>query len=288
MPELPEVETVCKGLEPKLIGKTISGVKINLAKMVKGNSRAFAQALTGARVESIGRKGKIILINLGRAGHIGVHLKMTGQFYFEPPSVEPQKHTHIILDLVDADYQVRYRDTRQFGWWQHIPENGLETWKPWAELGPDALTVEWEEFRRRFEKRKGRLKSLLLNQAFIAGLGNIYVDEVLFKARLHPLSSALTVSPAKQRELFRAINHILTEAIACGGSSISDFQSADGVLGYFQTRHQVYGHAGEPCPRCERPIKHLVVGGRTSFFCGSCQPLRKAVPGSRLKPVPSK
>ena len=273
MPELPEVETVARSLRRKLNGQTIDGVDVWLDKMVDGDSAEFAARLAGARIEDIGRRGKILLIKTPGV-LVGVHLRMTGTFTFAQPDEPLPKHTHLRFTFCQAGFELRYRDVRQFGWFRLVEPGELLSWRVWQELGPDALEVGQEEFLARLAGRRGRIKPLLLNQSFIAGLGNIYADETLFRARLHPMRTVETITREKAAELFRAVQEVLCEAVECGGSSISDFEDAEGALGYFQTRHQVYGRKGQPCPVCGRPIQRTVVGGRSTFFCPFCQPLR--------------
>lgn len=273
MPELPEVETVACGLRRKLEGQTIEKVDVWLDKMIRGDSAEFAARLAGARIEGVGRRGKVLLLKTEDL-LVGVHLRMTGTFTFAEPGSPMPKHTHLRFSFRGAGYELRYRDIRQFGWFRLVEPGELESWRVWKELGPDALEVGEEEFLARLAGRRGRIKPLLLNQSFIAGMGNIYADETLFRARLHPMRTVDTISRAKAAELFHAVQDILREAVECGGSSISDFEDAEGSLGYFQTRHKVYGRKGSPCPVCGRPIQRTVVGGRSTFFCPSCQPLR--------------
>ncbi len=281
MPELPEVETVAKGLRRKLIGRSLEKVEVTLDKMVDGDTAEFASRLRGARITDVTRHGKVLFIHTPEF-LIGVHLRMTGTFTFAAPDQPRPKHTHLCFLFQDAEFQLRYRDVRQFGWFRLINPRDLDSWMDRKGLGPDALEIRKQEFLDRLAGRRGRIKPLLLNQAFMAGLGNIYVDETLFRAGLHPLQTAETISRPKAKELFRAMKEVLCEAVECGGSSISDFEDAEGSLGYFQTRHKVYGRKNKPCPVCGRLVERTVVGGRSTFFCPSCQPLRtkKAVKGS--------
>ena len=274
MPELPEVEIVARGLAARLDGLKIKRVEVWLDKIVQGETETFVREVTGARVGGVRRKGKVILVDLGRR-LVGIHLKMTGTFHFSLPETPLPKHTHLRWSFERAGFELRYQDIRQFGWFHLLKPDELSAWEPWASLGPDGLSLDQATLRKRISGRRGRIKPLLLNQSFLAGLGNIYTDEVLFKAGVHPLQPADTLGRAKIAKLHQAIDQTLCEAIDCGGSSISDFQDAEGKLGYFQTRHQVYGRLGEPCLKCDRPVERIVVGGRSTFFCPVCQPLRK-------------
>jgi len=280
LPELPEVEIVGRGLAKKIVGLRLDRVEVRLDKIVQGNTRAFAQALTGARVRGVRRKGKILVVDLGQ-WLMAVHLKMTGRFSFVRPDQPLLKHTHLCFSFEDAPFELRYQDMRQFGWFRLLKPEELDKWPAWAELGPDALDLDEKTFLDRLAKRKGRLKSLLLNQAFVAGLGNIYADEALFRAGLHPLRPANSLSTKEKKALFRAISQVLKEALECGGSSIVNFQDAEGNLGNFQTRHLVYGRQGDPCLKCGQTIQRIKVGGRSSFFCPACQRQKVRKAGGR-------
>lgn len=270
MPELPEVETVRRGLEPRLVGRRISRVDVRMAKMVRPGVEKFCRNLPGLTIRKLGRKGKLLLWDLD-SHLVGVHLKMTGRFDFNPVGTEPLKHSHVIIGFEDTDYELHYNDTRQFGWLHLLRAAELETFPPWAGLGPDALTVSEDRFVELLAGRRGRLKPLMLNQAFVAGMGNIYVDEALFRAGLHPLTPADKLTEADGRRLHRAMHDVLELALRHGGSSISDYRDAEGNLGYFQTRHQVYGKTDQPCPRCGAVIERMILGGRASCYCPCCQ-----------------
>ncbi len=271
MPELPEVEIVARGLEARIKGRTIDQVEVRLKKLIKGDADSFAQDLAGKKIKGVRRKGKVMVLDLGRAA-LGVHLKMTGRFSFEKPAQPPARHTHLVFTFKKAPFELHYHDLRRFGWFELIKPGGLNTWPAWAELGPDALSVSEEDFCQRLGARRGRLKPLLLNQGFIAGLGNIYADEALFRAGLHPLKKAEELKEDERRRLFAAVGQVLSEALVWGGSSVANFRDAEGRRGYFQTRHLVYHRQGEPCPRCGEEIARISLGGRSSHFCPACQP----------------
>jgi len=195
-------------------------------------------------------------------GYLLVHLGMTGRLLL---GGEPGKHTHAILSLDRG--VLLYDDSRQFGCIQfcaEIPERV-------SRLGPDALEIGWEEFSAALRRRKTRMKALLLNQSFVRGLGNIYADESLFRAGIHPLAIAARLRPERARRLYDAMRAVLSEAIAAGGSSISDYVDAQGRKGFFQVEHRVYQRTGEPCVACGSPIRRLLVAQRSSHFCPKCQ-----------------
>jgi len=257
VPELPEVETVVRSIAPHLTGRRIIAAKFTSKHVTPGNARRLAERLEGRTVESVRRRGKFILIKLDQ-GLLSIHLGMTGRLLAKG---DPEEHTYGVLTLDDG--VILYNDPRQFGKIEWSP-------KRVERLGPEPLEIGLEEFQKRL-KRKARIKPLLLNQAFLAGLGNIYVDESLFAAGIHPLASASRISAPRSAKLHQAIREILTAAIASGGSSISDYVDAQGQKGWFQVQHRVYGREGEPCVICGTPIVKIVVGQRGTHYCPKCQ-----------------
>jgi formamidopyrimidine-DNA glycosylase len=264
MPELPEVETVVRTIAPHLTGRLIVSARFTSRFVTPGNRSALAARLAGRRVQSVSRRGKFIILDLDQ-GTLAVHLGMTGKLLVGGLAGEGAgEHTHAVFTLDDG--LILYDDPRQFGKieWSAGPPKRV------ARLGPEPLEIPLEQFRARL-RRKARIKPLLLNQAFLAGLGNIYVDESLFAAGIHPLASAARIGASRAASLHQAIREILTEAIASGGSSIADYVDAEGRRGWFQVRHCVYGREGEPCVRCGAPIKKIVVAQRGTHFCPKCQ-----------------
>ena len=251
------METVVRTVAPHLIGRRILSASFTSKFVTPGNRTALAGKLAGRRIESVRRRGKFIVVGLDE-GVLSIHLGMTGRLLI---AGKPGEHTHGVFALDDG--QLLYDDPRQFGKIEWNPKR-VEA------LGPEPLEISFEEFRVRL-KRKARIKPLLLNQAFLAGLGNIYVDESLFAAGIHPLASAERVSASRAAKLHSAIREILTGAIAAGGSSISDYVDAEGRRGWFQVQHRVYGREGEACTACGTPVKKIVVGQRGTHFCPRCQ-----------------
>jgi formamidopyrimidine-DNA glycosylase len=260
MPELPEVETVVRSVAAHLAGRRIVSTRFTSRFVTPGNRAKLTQRLAGRRIESVTRRGKFILIALDE-GTLTVHLGMTGKLLLEG---EAGEHTHGIFNLDDG--QLLYHDPRQFGRIEWSPGPPPRV----ARLGPEPLEISFEEFRARL-KRKTRMKALLLNQAFLAGLGNIYADESLFAAGIHPLAVANRLSTARAAKLYDGIRAILTRAIQLGGSSISDYVNGRGERGWFQMEHRVYGREGEPCAHCGRPIRKILVAQRGTHFCAQCQ-----------------
>jgi formamidopyrimidine-DNA glycosylase len=260
MPELPEVETVVRSVAPYVAGRRILGAEFTSRFVTPGNRAALARRLAGRRVESVLRRGKFIVMPLDE-GTLTVHLGMTGRLLVRGA---PDRHTHGVLTLDDG--VLLYHDPRQFGRieWSAGPPPRL------ARLGPEPLEISFEEFRARL-RRKARLKPLLLNQTFLAGLGNIYADESLFAAGIHPLASAASLGRERAQRLYCAIRETLGRAIQRGGSSVSDYVNAEGERGWFQLEHRVYGREGRPCVTCGRAVVKRVVAQRGTHYCPRCQ-----------------
>lgn len=285
MPELPEVETVARVLRPLMVGATITGARTSWARTLRSHTpEAFAEAVAGRRIGAVGRRAKQIVVELSGDAALTIHLKMTGQLFVVPAETAEDPYTRLVLELADGR-EVRFRDIRKFGkigLYGRDPVSGelvaeVGGAAVFAALGPEPLDPAFSvrEFRRRLRRRSGRLKPLLLDQSFVVGVGNIYADEALWASRLHPLRTASTLRPADERHLYESIRTILTEAIERRGSSIDDYTAPDGD-GSMQERLQVYQRTGEPCPRCGRPLKRIVVGARSTHFCSWCQRLGSA------------
>ncbi len=263
MPELPEVETVARSIAP-LIGRRILSAEFRGLRVLRGgNPEEMAEALRGRKIAAVERYGKFILVALAGGGYLVIHLGMTGRLLLGGP---PGKHTHAILTL-DRGGLLLYDDSRQFGRLQYSREFPARIGK----LGPEPLEVPFDEFARALRRRHTRIKALLLNQDFLRGLGNIYADEALFRAGIHPLATASRIRGERARRLHEAIHAVLTEAIAAGGSSISDYVDAQGRKGFFQFSHRVYQRTGEPCVSCGAAIRRVLVAQRSSHFCPRCQ-----------------
>lgn len=285
MPELPEVETVARDLRPRIVGATIVGARCTWARTLRTHSPgAFGQAVAGRTVEAVRRRAKLVVIDLSGGAALTIHLKMTGQLFVVPADAPEDPYVRLVLELADGR-DIRFRDIRKFGrvgLYGREPVNGeliTEVGGPaiFAAFGPEPLDPGFtlREFRQRLRRRKGRLKPLLLDQSFLAGVGNIYADEALWTARLHPLRTVGTLRPPDERRLYIAVRTILAEAIERRGSSIDDYTAPDGD-GSMQERLQVYQRTGEACPRCGHPVKRIVIGARSTHFCSWCQRLPAA------------
>jgi formamidopyrimidine-DNA glycosylase len=287
MPELPEVETVRRGLAPALEGARLVRVEARRPDLRFPLPEGFVQRLTGARVLSLRRRAKYLLADLDRGDVLVMHLGMTGRFVIEgmretarapgefalATPADP-KHAHVVFHT-DAGATVTYFDARRFGYMDLIPASAFGQ-HPWfASLGPEPLgeTFDAAYLKRTLAGRKQSPKTLLLDQRIVAGLGNIYVCEALHRAKISPLIAAGGISLARLKRLVEAIRHVLSEAIEAGGSTLRDYAGADGALGYFQHRFQAYDHEGDPCPRasCRGSIARIVQGGRSTFYCPVCQ-----------------
>jgi formamidopyrimidine-DNA glycosylase len=279
MPELPEVETVARDLRRHLLpdggghGPEIVAARVSWPPTLRdGDPAAFGEGVTGRRVEAIGRRGKQIVVDLSGGAFLTIHLKMTGQVFVVPASVPVDPYERLAIRLRDGR-EIRFRDVRKFG------RIGLYLADddPFDAIGPEPLDPRFtlRVFRGRIRGRRARLKSLLVDQSFVAGIGNIYADEALWRSRLHPLRSAASLRPADERRLYRNVIEILAEAVERRGSSIDDYTAPDGD-GAMQERLDVYQRTGEGCRRCGRPVRRIVIGIRATHFCSWCQRLPSA------------
>ncbi len=282
MPELPEVETIAAGLRRRAVGRTIDEVALYLPKLLRGATEAALVPLRGRRILGVGRRGKHLIVFCQGGLSLVFHLKMTGQFGWEDPRTPRDKHTHLVFRFREGK-DLRFRDVRKFGFVRCLETASLAGSAELSALGPEPLEIGREDFLRRIAGRRGRLKSLLLNQSFLAGIGNIYADEILHRAKLHPLTRAESLRPGEARKLWSAMREILRKAVEAGGSSIRDYKDDEGEEGNFQLAHRVYGCAGRPCRRCGAAVVRIVVGGRASFFCPRCQ-RRKTRPRKLTSP----
>ncbi len=297
MPELPEVETVANGVDARVRGQRIVRVWTSgKPQTFKSSEAEIAETLTGARIERVRRVGKTIVMDLGRGGRAEadssaalrndsqknkgkdkgpnrngvpaqflVHLGMTGRLLVSQAEVPLPLHTHAVLTLGDGR-EVRFVDPRRFGRLSVLTEAG-----GYAGPGAEPTTISVEDFSKLFKGRKLAIKAALLNQSILHGVGNIYADESLFRAGIRPRKQAGRLTRAELARLHSSLQQVLKHAIELGGSSVSDYVDADGVRGFFQLEHKVYGRAGEDCSDCGTALKKIVVGGRTTVYCPTCQ-----------------
>lgn len=266
MPELPEVETIVRGLRGHVVGHRIACAKFYWPGLVVGNAEKTTRLLKGLTISGIQRHGKYIVIDVEgkrRRLCLVIHLRMTGNLVLNGKF---GTYTRAVLDLENGPTLV-YHDVRKFGRWQL--SRGLPT--RLAELGPEPLEISESEFCALLSARRGMLKALLLNQEFVRGLGNIYTDEVLFRARVHPRAHSLKIGPKRAQRLYLAIREVLLDAIAAGGSTVSNYVNAEGSQGYFQLQTFVYRKTGKPCQVCGTLIRRTIVASRSTHFCPKCQ-----------------
>jgi formamidopyrimidine-DNA glycosylase len=272
MPELPEAETVARHLRDRLIGATIMDCRVGRDDIVREGLSTLSW-YRGARLSATRRLGKSVALECEKAGDarfIVFELGMTGLLFFTLLSPSYRKHTHLTLSLTGSVPALYYWNPRRFGRVYLLDRAGLERFCA-RRFGLDPLTVPWEEFRALVGKRRGRLKALLMYQQAIAGIGNIYANEILYRARLHPYRMASRLQSPTVKRLYDSMRDVLTEAIEAGGSSVRDFLAPDGTKGDYWQRHRVYNKAGQPCPsQCGKIIRRLK-GERSSFYCPSCQ-----------------
>jgi formamidopyrimidine-DNA glycosylase len=295
MPELPEVETVARGLQREIAGEKILSITLGKTDFID-NPEALERELPGRTIVRVERYGKFMLLRLSSRNvpaadaetALLVHLGMTGALMPQAVSAPHAKHTHVVMALSDGR-ELRYVDPRRFGRMAYLAGDALM--QELRRFGADPLNVSLPEFVHRIQQRKARIKALLLDQSVLRGVGNIYADESLWKAKIHPAQLGTRLKLPQVKQLYAALQKILLKAILLRGSSISDFVDAGGIPGEYQQHHRVYGREGKPCPRCKAPIRRIIVAGRSSYFCPKCQSsprvktkLRKKMRGGRGKP----
>jgi len=271
VPELPEVETVVRSLASTITGLTVRSHRISWAGTTRGTDPGLWKELCGREILRLSRRGKMILMEFTAGLTLLIHLKMTGQLLLVPGRKPRDKHTHFILRFAGRTDELRFRDVRKFGFVRCVRSDVLPGLREIRDLGPEPLELDFRSFGLIFKNKKGRLKSRLLDQKALAGIGNIYADEMLHRARLHPLTRAGSLREPELKRLWKSMRRVLREAIKHGGSSIRDFRDSSGAEGEFQVRHRVYGRERLPCPGCGLEIRRIKVGGRSSYFCAACQ-----------------
>jgi len=300
MPELPEVETIVRGLRRLLPGRSILDVRLGKTDFIDDPVQ-LGESLPGCRIESVTRHGKFIAFELLRDApdacasavnavvaearlHLLVHLGMTGQLMVCLAAESAPPHTHVTF-MLDDRRELRYTDIRRFGRMVIVADSQMDAFRD--RLGADPLEISEAEFAERFGPRHARVKALLLDQRMLRGMGNIYVDESLWRARIHPARCGDSLTREQLRALHRAVRDVLQTAIRLRGSSVSDYVDAEGFPGRFQLRHRVYQREGKPCARCRAKIRRIIVAGRSSHFCPKCQRAPRA-PKRARKSAPAK
>lgn len=274
MPELPEVETVCRGLEPVLAGQVIVKVDARRKDLRKPFPKGLKTRIESAQVTHITRRAKYIQIHLDNGYVLVIHLGMSGRIVFHPRDYKPQTHDHFILHLRDGQ-QIVLNDPRRFGIVDLVSIEDLESHALFSHLGPEPLSNSFSgpALAAALKGKKAAIKQVIMDQTVVVGVGNIYASESLFLAGIHPEKAAGKVTPAKAEELVTAIKKVLQKAIKAGGSTLRDHRQANGELGYFQHSFSVYDREGQVCRVCSgtKPIQRIVQGGRSTFYCPGCQ-----------------
>ncbi|WP_106766375.1 DNA-formamidopyrimidine glycosylase [Paenibacillus faecalis] len=275
MPELPEVETIKNTLNQLICGKHIERVTVKLPRIIQrpDDSEAFAFLLQGRTIERVERRGKFLRIKLDGLVIVS-HLRMEGRYGLYSAEDPVEKHTHVIFHFDDGT-ELRYKDVRQFGTMHLFPSGEEFNHPPLSKLGIEPLddAFTFEIFKEIISSKKTKIKTVLLNQSYIVGIGNIYVDEALFRSGIHPERNANTLSEAELKTVHKAIIDTLTESVEAGGSSIKSYVNGQGEMGMFQHSLRIYGRKDEPCNNCGTPVMKTVVGGRGTHFCLKCQPV---------------
>lgn len=273
MPELPEVETIKEQLAAKITGLTITGATIYLEKVIATPAPVrFGEMIRGRAILGVNRRGKFLLFDLSGGYRLVVHLRMSGQLVYETAAGPLPRHTHLVFHLDRG--RLRLTDLRQFGRVWLVPAAAVQV-KELGKLGPEPLSSAFTEeyFLARLQKSRRRIKALLLDQEVVAGIGNIYADEALYVAGVHPARRASDLSVREGKALYRAIQNVLQEGIAHRGTSIRDYVDAGGEEGSHQHFLKVHNRAGRSCPECGTKIEKVKLGGRGTYFCPRCQPL---------------
>ena len=274
MPELPEVETVLRGLRRSGLGRRVVQVEVDHPGVIVGEPAEFAEQIEGRSIAGFHRKGKVLAAELAGAHgsaplYLVMRLGMTGQVTIQPCEAPIEPHTHVRMRFEGEEAELRFRDVRRFGRLRCCTREELDALL--RSLGPDARQVTEKEFSRAMRGRRGAIKSWLMNQQMLAGLGNIYADEALFEARIHPLGQPERLSHAAAHRLYKAVQKILKNAIDLQGTSFRDYINIEGRPGNYRQRLRVYQKTGMPCPRCRSAIRRMVIAGRSSHFCPRCQ-----------------
>ena len=275
MPELPEVETIVRGLRAKITHLKFSKVAVNLKKCVQESPQFFASSLEGRRILLVERRGKNIIIRLSRGNTLLIHLRMTGGLRWVPNHAPLEKHTHVVFSFRGHPWQLRFLDSRQFGRLSVEKSGAGGNLDSLADLGPEPLEISAMEFVARVRSKRRAIKPMLLDQHFLAGVGNIYADEALHRAQIHPRQRVEMLEDKILHRLYYALRQVLRGAIRAGGTSVRTYVDANGSAGGFQKLLQVYGREGGACRSCGASILREKVGGRSSFYCPRCQRILK-------------
>jgi formamidopyrimidine-DNA glycosylase len=271
MPELPEVETVVRALEGRLAGGSLTALEILHPQVLESSAREFRRLTVGVRVEAVRRRGKWIRLELANGQTVLVHLRMTGRLTIVDRRIPRERHDHLEWRLDDGNECLRFNDPRRFGRFRLVPTAEVEAYLSARGFGPEPLAVDPAEFHRRLGRGRRSIKAALLDQSVVAGLGNIYADETLFRARIDPRLITARLGPVRARRIHAAMREVLVEAIAARGTSLRNYRAPDGQSGRFQFQLAVFRRTGVPCPGCGSLVRRIKLAGRSTHFCPSCQ-----------------
>lgn len=283
MPELPEVETVRRGLEPRLVGQRIVTIETMRPDLRRPFPPKLAKTLEGARIVHVRRRAKYLLIETDRGQTALVHLGMSGKMLFKDARPnEFDKHDHLLM-VLENGHAVVFNDARRFGLWELAETKDLAEHPLLAHLGPEPLSKSFDAayLHAALSKRGGPVKPALMDQALVVGVGNIYASEALFRAKIHPALPGKSLTAVQTKALAPAIKAVLEDAIHSGGSTLRNYVRSDGDVGHFQHHFSVYGRTGKPCPVCTTPIEQFTQAGRSTFFCSNCQPAKAKKPAPK-------
>lgn len=272
MPELPEVETIARQLRAALVGHHFGRAVLLRPDVLHGEVRGFARSIVDRRVVAVDRRAKRLIITFQPQAQLFFHLGMSGRVVMENVTAPPAKHTHLRIAIRGNETELRFIDPRRFGGIWFVTKGKEPAGRGMGEVGPEPLEIKLSDFRHLLQRR-ARIKSLLMDQRRIAGLGNIYCCEALHRAGIHPLTPAHSIDSPDAARLLREIKSVLRHAIRFEGSTYMDYRGANGEPGSFQRFHRVYQREDQPCLACQRPIERIVTSGRSTFFCPRCQPL---------------
>ncbi len=273
MPELPEVETIARSLNKILPGRKFQEITVRYPGSLRCDSKSFQAGLVDQEINNVWRRGKLIVIDVNKETHLVFHLKMSGRLLYKADtSMCLDKHTHLVFRFHDQGYLL-FHDTRKFGYCHLLNKKELNQWPYFASLGPEPLDLQAETFVSIFQKSRARIKSVLLDQSKIAGIGNIYADESLHESGIHPATPCFRLDKDKLEELSYCLQRVLQRSIKAGGTTLRDYVDSLGNPGSYQNGFMVYGRKGLPCRTCSIRLESCKVAGRTSVYCPNCQPL---------------
>ncbi len=273
MPELPEVETIKRDLEKKVVGKKVTRIKVFSEKPLNVSKDEFVNSLVKGKIEKVERRAKLIIISFSTGFSLLIHLKLTGRLLYLPSSQGVEKHTHVVFSLNDG-FDLRFADFRKFGYLKLFPRDGFEMMAELSQYGPEPLDEAFTEKTLKdllARKRQGKIKSLLMDQSFIAGIGNLYADEILFYAGVKPTRDVFQITEAEIKRITEGIKTILNAAIEKRGSSVDDYVDLNGKKGSYVPYLRVYRRGGKSCYACGAKIVRIKMGSRSTHFCPKCQ-----------------